>query len=49
MLHGGSLTGLFREMFKRARAALHECTNAPSAPPAPAPPLSLEPASTGPP
>ena len=49
MLHGGSLTGLFRDRFKRARAALHECTNALSTPPAPAPPLSLEPACTGPP
>jgi hypothetical protein len=49
MLHGGSLTGLFRDMFKRARAALREFTEELSAAPAPAPLPSLEPACTGPP
>jgi hypothetical protein len=49
MLHGGSLAGLFRDRFKRARAAVREATDALSAAPGPAPPPSLEPACTGPP
>jgi len=46
---GGSLTGFVTDMFKRAHATLRESADALSAPPAPAPPLSLEPACTGPP
>ena len=49
ILHGGSLTGLFRDRFKRARAALCEAAEELSAAPGPAPPLALEPACTGPP
>ena len=49
MLHGGSLAGLFRDRFKRARAAVREATDALSVPPGPALALALEPASTGPP
>src|SRR5271166_5057147 len=49
ILHGGRLADFVKDMFKRARVALHECTNALSAAPAPAPQLSPEPASTGPP
>ena len=48
-LHGGSLAGFIKDMFERARVALRETTDAHSAPPAPAPPPSLEPACTGPP
>ena len=49
MLHGGNLAGLFRDRFKRARAALREAAEELSAAPGPAPPLALEPACTGPP
>ncbi|HME26835.1 MAG TPA: hypothetical protein VKI44_36855 [Acetobacteraceae bacterium] len=49
ILHGGSLAGFVTDMFKRAHATLREFTEALSAPPAPSPPLSLEPACTGPP
>ena len=49
ILHGGSLAGFVTDMFKRAHATLPEFTEALSAPPAPSPPLSLEPACTGPP
>ncbi|HEY2619462.1 MAG TPA: hypothetical protein VGI78_19130 [Acetobacteraceae bacterium] len=49
ILHGGNLAGFLDDMFKRSRAARHERMSALSAASAPAPPLSLEPASTGPP
>src|SRR5271166_6227465 len=49
ILHGGSLARFVTDMFERARATRHERTNALSAAPAPAPQLSPEPASTGPP
>jgi hypothetical protein len=49
ILHGGSLTAFVRDMCKRADAAVRELADALSAAPAPAPPLSLEPACTGPP
>src|SRR5271169_5427114 len=49
ILHGGNLARFVTDMFERARATRHERTNALSAAPAPSPPLSPEPASTGPP
>ncbi|HME24690.1 MAG TPA: hypothetical protein VKI44_25730 [Acetobacteraceae bacterium] len=49
ILHGGRLADFVKDMFKRGRVALHECTNALPAASPPALPLSLEPASTGPP
>jgi hypothetical protein len=49
ILHGGSLVGFVRDISKRAHAALRDCADALSAPPAPSPPLAPEPASTGPP
>ena len=49
ILHGGSLARFVTDMFKRARATRNERTNALSAASALALPLSLEPASTGPP
>src|SRR5271165_3564376 len=42
ILHGGRLADFVKDMFKRARVALHERTNAPSAASAPHPPLSVE-------
>jgi hypothetical protein len=49
MLHGGRLAAFVKDMLKRGRVALHECADALSASSAPNPPVSLEPASTGPP
>ena len=49
ILHGGSLAAFVRDMCKRAHAAARESAEAFSAAPAPAPPLSLEPACIGPP
>ena len=49
ILHGGNLAGFLNDMFKRSHAARHERMAALYAPPTPAPPPALEPASTGPP
>jgi hypothetical protein len=49
ILHGGNMADFVKDMCKRTHAARHESMNALSAPPAPSPPLSPEPASTGPP
>jgi hypothetical protein len=49
IVHGGDLGAFFRDMFQRAFASWRELTSALAAPPASSPPLSLEPACTGPP
>jgi hypothetical protein len=49
ILHGGSLVTFVRDLCNRAHATLRDRADALSAAPAPAPPLSLEPACTGPP
>src|SRR5271169_2139586 len=49
ILHGGSLVAFVKDLCNRAHATLRESAEALSAASAPAPPLSLEPASTGPP
>ncbi|HXA24860.1 MAG TPA: hypothetical protein VNW90_21445 [Acetobacteraceae bacterium] len=47
--HGSGLGAFFKDMFQRAFANWRELSSALAAPPAPSPPLSLEPACTGPP
>ena len=49
ILHGGDLAAFFKDMCERAFASWRQPTSALDAPPASSPPLSLEPASTGPP
>jgi hypothetical protein len=49
ILHGGGLGAFFRDMCKRAFATWRESMNALAAPLASSPPLSVEPACTGPP
>jgi hypothetical protein len=49
IVHGGGLGAFFRDMFQRAFATWRELTSALAAPLASSPPLSLEPACTGPP
>jgi hypothetical protein len=49
ILHGGSLVAFVKDLCNRAHATLRDRVAALSAPPAPSPPLALEPACTGPP
>ena len=49
ILHGGGFGAFFKDMCERAFASWRQPTSALAAPPASFPPLSLEPASTGPP
>jgi hypothetical protein len=49
ILHGGGFAAFFKDMCERAFGAWRSSMNALAAPPASSPPLSLEPASTGPP
>jgi hypothetical protein len=49
LFNGGGVGVFFKDMCRRTRATRHALTNALAAPPAPSPPLSLAPASTGPP
>jgi hypothetical protein len=49
ILHGGGLGAFFRDMCQRAFATWRDAMNAVAAPLASSPPLSLEPACTGPP
>jgi hypothetical protein len=49
ILYGGGFGAFFKDMCQRAFASWRQPTSALAAPPAPSPPLSLEPAATGPP
>ncbi len=49
ILHGGGFGAFFKDMCERAFASWRQPSSALAAPPASFPPLSLEPASTGPP
>jgi hypothetical protein len=49
LFSGGGVGVFFKDMCRRTRATRHALTNALAAPPASSPPLSLAPASTGPP
>jgi hypothetical protein len=49
IVHGGGPGAFFKDMWRRTCETWRESMNAVAAPPAPSPPLSLEPACTGPP